>query len=397
MVSRLHLFALSTLVGIVSAVPATAQPEEQTACIEDFESGVDYFPDKIEPEYAGNFTVSYRDFYKIVTVEVAYAGGPSETYVLVYCGAPEPILEGDLAEAPVIQVPLGSMFSASTTHLPMIDALGAVDRVTGVGSLAFATTEAFLAAGEAGQVIEYAAAGSPDVEVVIDADPDILMTGGSDNEAYETIADAGIPVVANAEWLETSLLGRAEWVKFIALFLNAEAAANAVFNDIETSYLDAAAAVAGLPESERPLVLAGSSFQGTFYAPGGRSYSVEAIETAGGRYVFGDNDSTSSLSFGDLEQIIAAGSEVDVWVNAATGYRTLADIAADDPRLATLPAAEAGNVWIYDRISTASGGVAFFELGVLRPDLILRDLIEVFHPGTLPDHDFVFYRTIASE
>lgn len=376
---------------------ATGQETDAPACVEDFRAGVDYFPDKADVEYADNFAVAYHDTFKLVTVGQTYAGGPAVSYVLLQCGAPVPDLDGDLADATVVQIPIASMFSASTTHFPMIEALGAVDRVTGVASLAFATTPSFLEAGEAGQIVEYAATGSPDAELIIDASPSILMTGGSDNEVYGIIEDAGIPVVANSEWLETSLLGRAEWIKYIALFLNAEAQANALFGEIEASYLDAAAAVAGIGDADRPVVLAGSSFQGTFYAPGGRSYSAEAIATAGGIYVFADNDSTFSQSFGDLEVIVAAGDEVDVWVNAAIGYRTLADIAADDPRLAALPAAAAGRVWIYDRMSTPTGGVAFFELGVLRPDLILRDLIEIFHPGTLPDHRFVFYRTLDGE
>ena len=75
--------------------------------------------------------------------------------------------------------------------------------------------------------------------------------------------------------------------------------------------------------------------------------------------------------------------------------KTLSDIVADDPRLGALPAAQSGQVWNYDRIVTPTGGVAYFELGVLRPDLVLEDLVKIFHPELMADHAFVFYRPIT--
>lgn len=374
---------------------AQAQPDA-IICIQGFEPGRDYFPEKVQPEYAENFSVTYHDTYKIVTVNEPFVGGAAQTYVLVQCGTPIPDLVGELDGATVIQTPIASMFSASTTHNPMIAALGATHLVTGVGSLAYATTPEFLDAGEQGLLVEFATTGAIDVEIVVDSAPSIFMTGGSDDPAHDLIASAGIPVVANAEWLEATPLGRAEWIKFIALFLNEEARANQVFGEIEASYLGAAAAVADIPTEERPLVLAGSAFQGTFYASGGQSYVAQTIEAAGGRYVFADDTGTASIAFPDLEIVLDRAADAPFWINSAIAYRSLADIEADDPRLSALAAVQSGAVWNYDLISTPAGGVAFFELGVLRPDLVLRDLIEIFHPGTLPDHDFAFYRQVGS-
>lgn len=379
------------------AIAQSPRTERSAGCVEDYRPGVDYFQDKAEPAYAENFSVTYHDSYKVVTVAEPYVGGTPQTYVLLQCGAPTPELTGEAATAPVIQIPVQAIFSASTTHNPMFDTLDATDHVTGVATLAYTANQAILDAGAAGHLIEFATTGSTNIEVVIDAEPDIFMTGGGDDPAYDVLRAAGIPVVANAEWLEPSILGRAEWIKYIALFLNEEAAADDVFSALEASYFDAAATVSELAEAERPLVLAGSSFQGIFYASGGRSYVAQAIAAAGGRYVFADNDKTSSIAHPDLELVLDAAAEADFWINSSISYRTLADIIADDPRLAALPAAQSGEVWNYDLIRTDFGGVGFFELGVLRPDLVLRDLIEIFHPGLLDDHRFVFYRPIELE
>jgi iron complex transport system substrate-binding protein len=396
---RLKLIHVVTVV-LVLVLPAAGTVQAQSAqeaCIETYQPGVDYFPDKVAPTYAENFSVTYHDSYKVVTVGEPYVGGAPQTYVLVQCGAPTPDLTGDLAGAAVIQIPVMSVFAGSTTHNPMFDALDAVDRITGVATLAYTTNEAILAADAAGRLTQFAVTGAIDAETVIDAEPDVLFTDGGDDSAYDVLRRAGIPVVAVAEWLEPNLLGRAEWIKYFSLFLDREQLANSVFASVEASYQDAAATVADIPDSDRPIVLAGSSFQGIFYAPGGRSYTAQAIEDAGGRYVFADDPGTASLTLPDLEIVLDAAGDADIWINSATSYRTLDDIVADEPRLAALPAAQSGQVWNYDLIRTDSGGVGFFELGVLRPDLIVRDLIEIFHPGTLDDHQFVFYRPIRLE
>ena len=381
----------------IGALSVQAQSPQPDACIRDFDPAVDYYPDKTTLTDAINFSVTYHRSYKIVTVDLPFVGGSPQTYVLVRCGAPIPELTGALADAVVVETPVPSIFSASTTHNPMFDALGVVDRVTGVSTLAFTANEAILEAGANGQPIEFATTGTIDIELVIDAAPAMFMTGGSDNQAYDLLREAGISIIANAEWLEPSILGRAEWIKYVALFFDREALADEAFQSIVTSYLTAADTMSGIAPEDRPLVLAGSSFRGVFYASGGKSYVAQTIAAAGARYVFDDNDQTASLALPDLELVLDTAANADFWINSAIEYQTLGDIEMTEPRLAALPAAQSGQVWNYDRIKTESGGVAFFELGVLRPDLVLRDLIEIFHPGTLPNHEFTFYRQVSAD
>src|SRR5690606_15671249 len=109
---------------------------------------------------------------------------------------------------------------------------------------------------------------------------------------------------------------------------------------------------ASVPEEDRPLVFSGSSFQGVFYASGGQSYVAQTIAAAGGTYVLRDNRDTGSTAHADLELILDRAADADVWINASDSYRTLADIEADEPRLAALPAAQSGQVWTYDRDRT---------------------------------------------
>lgn len=394
MATRPILFAL---VGLLLAQPAIALELDQAGCATQYDSAADYFPVKSEVTHSDNFTVTYFPNYKLVTVTQPYPGGAPETYILVQCGTPAPDLGADLAAAPRITVPVNSLFSGSTSQAPALVAIKAVNAITGVAQRSYIATPEVLEQLETRPVTEYQASGVIDIEAVVAARPDLLMAGGSAEAELARIASAGIPVVNYADWLDTSPLGRAEWVKFMGLFFNAEAEANAAFDTVESSYEAGKALVAGLETEAKPLVLSGQAFDGIFYAAGGRSFMAQLIADAGGRYIFADDTSTGSIQIGDLELLMVRARAAQFWIQASMTYQTLADIDAEDPRLAALPAAQAGQVWMPDRLKGPNGGVQFYELGNLRPDLVLMDLISILHPDLTPGYERVFNRSIARD
>ncbi|KRA97572.1 hypothetical protein ASD83_10640 [Devosia sp. Root685] len=388
---RLFLAAVA-LLGLT--LPASAA-FDANGCVTAFEPGTDYFQTRSSVDHADNFSVAYFDHYKVVTVERPSPGAPSEAYVLVQCGTPEPELGPELAHAPRITVPVHSLFSGSTSQSPALVDVGGVDAVTGVARRDFIATPALIEHMQQTSVVEYETSGVVNVEAVVAAAPDVFMAGGGGEADVGRIAAAGIPVVNFAEWQETSPLGRAEWVKFMGLFFNAESKANAAFADVVAQYDAALALVADVPQSDRPLVLSGQSFNGVFFAAGGKSFIARLIHDAGGRYVFANDTSTGSFQIRDSEQLIVAARDAKFWIQASIHYQTLADIEADDPRLAALPAAQSGQVWIPDALKGPNGGVQFYELGSMRPDMVLMDLISIVHPDRAPFYQRVFNRSIT--
>lgn len=395
MTSKRLILAFAVLIAL--GHPALAVPQLDAAgCATRFDPDADYFAAKSTVDFSENFTVAYFGNYKLVTVNEPYPGGTAETYILVQCGTPAPDLGPDLDDAPRITVPVKSLFSGSTAQSPALVAIESVAAVTGVAQGSYIATPELLAHIEASPVVEYQASGVIDIEAVVASRPDVLMAGGSAEAELARIASAGIPVVNYADWLDTSPLGRAEWVKFMGLFFNAEAKANAAFAEVVRSYGAGKALVADLQDAEKPFVLSGQAFDGIFYAAGGKSFMAQLIADAGGRYVFADDISTGSIQIGDLELLMSRARAAQFWIQAAMTYRTLADIEADDPRLAALPAAQAGQVWMPDLLKGPNGGVQFYELGNLRPDLVLMDLISILHPDLIPDYERVFNRSIAA-
>lgn len=366
-----------------------------TACVDDGQEGVDYFPEQVTFDHAETVEVAYEDSYKVLDVELPFQEAPAR-YVLVQCGLDAPELEGELAEAQVIEVPVTAAVTMTTTNLPHFDALDAVDRLVGVSDPALVSTPSVRDAAEAGDIQGFGdAEGTPDLERVIAAEPDALILDAFGETVLDTatrVSEGDVPVLFNTDFEETSLLARAEWVKVTSLLLNAEAAASAEFDGIRDAYEETAALVADA--EQRPLVLHGEPFEGTWFAPGGRSVTAHAIAEAGGEYVFADDESTESVPF-DIETVLDQGTDADVWIAAGSVHGTLEDLAASDERFAQLQAFQEGEVWAGDAATTPEGGNARFEEAYLRADLMLADLAAIFHPDLVEDHDPIFYGRVG--
>src|SRR5262245_17348748 len=135
-------------------------------CAQRFDEAVDYFPDKVSIEDAGNFAVEYHKSYKIVTVRETFLGGPPERYVLLQCGAPRPRLDAALSTAQVVSVPIASLFAASTTHVPPLVALDRLDVLTGVSKVDSIVSPPVVDRIKSGDVAEFAPLGVIDEERV---------------------------------------------------------------------------------------------------------------------------------------------------------------------------------------------------------------------------------------
>jgi iron complex transport system substrate-binding protein len=376
--------------GLVAASLAAPPPAGNLTrgCVDRFDASADYFPDKAHIDQASNFGVEYRPTFKIVTVNKPYPGGAPERYVLHQCGTPRPALTGDLASAQIIDIPIRTLFSASTTHVPPLIDLGRLDVLTGVDKIASIVSPVVLDHIRSHHVVEFSPRSVVDTETVVMARPDLFMTGGSANPAYPSLRRAGVPVVANAEWLEPTALGRAEWIKYEALYLNEERRADVAFERVKTDYAGWRQK-ADSPDAERPLVMTGRASRGVFTISGGRSYVATLIKDAGARYAWADDTATGSTTV-DLEAQLARAAKADFWINGG-GWKDRAAMLADEPRYAQFKAFQTGQVWVYERLQNESGGNDYWTRSVTRPDLLLADLVKVFHPGLAADHAFEWY------
>lgn len=381
--------ALATALTGCSDPRAALSALPGSGCIADFDPATDYFPDKSTLTDATNFRIDYHRSYQILTVVHPYQGGQPESYVLVRCGAPAPELTGELTNAQRITIPVRSLYSGSTTHLAMIAELGRSDIITGVANPAAVADRQIRARIKADTIVGYASGGQINVERVIGAGPDVVVTEGLDDPGFAAVRRAGIPVLADAEWLESSPLGRAEWVKMFAALTGTERQAAAIYASIRDGYHALTNRAAGAQPID---VLVGALYSGNWSMPTADSYAGRLIADAGGTYPWLSKADTPYRLL-NFETVYAHAGSAPVWL-VTDDWKTLQDAVARDPRYAELTALRTGNVWSATKTRVADDANSYWERGPARPDLVLGDLVAILHPELADGHQFEFYRQV---
>ncbi len=345
----------------------------------------------VDLKYAQGFSIKdLTNGNKIVEVGYPYQGATSGyKYLLVQKGNEIPT---HAKEVQVIRIPIESIVCTSTTHIPLLDYLNSTDKLVGFPTTDYISSESTRKRIDEGKVKDLGIDRGMNLEELFLLKPSLVMgyTMTSDLGQLKKIKELGIPVVINAEYLEKHPLGRAEWIKFMALFLNKEQQADSVFNVIEKEYL--ATQVLVKDESKRPTVMSGIVYGDAWFMPGGKNYAAQLLEDAGCNYLWKNTDNNGYLQL-SFESVFAKAKEADLWIGVAD-FHSLKEIETSDKRYALFKPFKERKVFNYNARTGAKGGSEFLELGYLRPDLILKDLVKIAHPDRLPDYQLYFYRKL---
>jgi iron complex transport system substrate-binding protein len=301
--------------------------------------------------------------------------------------------------ADLVPVPLESLVSLSTTFLPPLVFFDKKEVLKGVDSLKNIYDEDLRRDLETGGVVEVGNGPGLDIEKLLALQPEAVMTNLVEGEwnVVPGLRRAGIPVLVNSDYLETSPLGRAEWVKFVALFIDAEQEAELFFREIEERYLSLREMVKDLdrPSEEKPEVFFNNPQSGRWVVPGGGGYMAAFVRDAGASYIWEDERGSASLVL-DEEAVFARVLRAEVWLHQY-GWRSLGEALRQKPAFARLEAVRGGRVVNNDARVNLSGSNDFYESGPYWPDRILADLISIFYPDLLPDHKLYYYRFLERE
>jgi iron complex transport system substrate-binding protein len=399
----LTLFALLALLAAPVAAqrgsPVTAGANITAGCAESDDPAVDYFPQEATVMYAEGFQISYYNNYKVILVNEPFAdAGFRYEYVLVQCGTTLPeVIEGTQTIGyQVIEVPIQSIVTLSATFLPNLETIGELDALVANDEFDFVYSEAVRARIDAGEMVEVGFPSGIDNELVLDLNPDLIMLNAfsqADLDPLNLLRDEGIPYAANIDYLETSPLGRAEWVKFTAAFFNREEEANNFFTEVEGAYNQLTALTADA--EARPTIMVNGLFGDTWFVSGGQSYVARLIADAGGDYLWADDEATGGVPL-DFESVLERAADADIWINPNFWF-TLADGLAEDERYAEFAPFASGQVYNNNARVTPMGGNDYYEGAVANPHLLLADLIAIFQPALLPDHELFYYQQLPAE
>lgn len=343
--------------------------------------------------YAKGFTIRYSGPYKFVSIMSPFDKSVDTVrYVLVPRGTPAP---KGYAASQVIDIPLRSIIAMSSMHVGLAEFLGAEDLIVGLGNLKYVSSPKVIQRIDAGKVREVGRDQTVNDEQVITMQPDLLMAMGSPTarlDHYRTIRGAGVPVLINSEWVETTPLGRAEWVKLLAALLNKETLVNQKFAKVEQEYNRLAALTK--PVASKPTIISGMNSKDAWFVPDGDSYMTRFFLDAGGKYPWVNRRATGSLPL-NFEAVYPFALTADYWLNVGMmSVDSKQSVLAKDVRYADFKAFKTGRLYSYTKRVNSRGSNDFWESGAVNPHLVLADLIRILHPDLLPKHQLVYYQQL---
>ena len=278
-----------------------------------------------------------------------------------------------------VRTPLESNLVFTAPHCQLLTELGCQNAITGVCDKDYINipdikSRAQADAKVAHPIMDCGSSMQPDIERIIALHPEALLISPFENSGgYGKLDKLRIPVIETADYMETSPLGRAEWIKLYGLLLGSSKA-DSLFSAIEKEYLQLKAEAAKLPLGLS--ILTERKTGNVWYVPGGKSTMGILLRDAHARYIFADDTHSGSLSMSP-EQIIAKGNQVDVWAFKYFGGNALTkqDLLAEYQGYQALKAFQTGTVY-----ETDTSCEPYFELTSFHPEILLREFIVLSHP-----------------
>lgn len=342
-------------------------------------------------DYAHGFQIDYYEGYRELRI-VDQMAGKTDTlhYLLVDSGVAAP---ADRPGIPVIVTPVRQFAVQSSVHAALADFVGVGDRIVGLGNFNYINSPVVREGIRTGKVKEIGIDSRINSELLISMRPGLLITMTNPDATagqYKLVTDAGIPVIPDAEWLETTPLGRAEWVKLIGALVDREDSVAKKFDSVVRAYQRLAAI--GSAATTKPTVIVNMPFKGTWYVPAGGNYQTQLLHDAGATYPWSDAKGANSLSL-TFEAVAPVALKADYWLNL--GYvDSKSDVLAKDSRYSGFHSFETGTLYNFNKRVNDIGSNDYWESGIVNPHLILADLIRILHPGLLPQDTLYYYKQL---
>lgn len=338
-------------------------------------------------EFACNFNIEHSDNYTKLSILSPWEENKVlNTYYLV---------KNDSVTVPTdgvrIKVPVANIAVNSCSHVAYIDALSEIEKLIASTDPEYVYNENFRDLLGEGKIENLGGAYDMNFEKILKVNSQVLMvTGfkGVDNMAIRA-QEAGVPVVYNFEWVEKTVLGRAEWIKLFGELFDCREKADSIFNEIKTEYIRCAELANNT--TNKPKVLSGAPYKGTWYIPGGQTFMAEFYRNAGMDYFYKDNKDNFSLAL-SLETVMGNFLNADIWVGV--DVNTYEQLEEQDERLMLFKPVKNKQVYHYLNRTTKTGGNDFWESAMLRPDILLKDFIYIAHPDLLPDWELYYLGTV---
>ena len=286
----------------------------------------------------------------------------------------------NLPEGTIVRTPLENAIVYSSVHNSLIAEIGGIESIAGVCDIQYIKHPQIKAMYEKGVITDCGSSMSPDIEKIIDLNADAVLLSPFENSGgYGRIESIGVPIIECADYMETSPLGRAEWMKFYGLLTGREQEADSLFRSVENEYLSLKQIAKDV--TNRPTVISELKYSSAWYVPGGKSTTAKIIDDAGADYIFSYTTESGSVPM-SFETVLDKGQKADFWLIKYNQKqdKTYSELKKDYSPYTNFDA------WKNKRIFGCNTSyVNFYEETPFHPEALLRDLIIIFHPEIMKD------------
>lgn len=336
--------------------------------------------------YAQEFSVRKTNDYTEISIMNPWVKGQEMRHYILVDKTKE--VPENLPEGIVIRVPLGRVVCYSSVQCSVLNELGVIDSIAGICEPQYVGIPVIREKIKNGTIIDLGMASNPDIEKIMLINPDAILTSPLKEAGYGKVENVGIPIIDCVDYMESTPLGRAEWIRFHALLFGKEALADSLFAVTERSYLELKTLASS--GKDRPTVITEKKYGGIWYLPGGQSYMAHLLRDAGGAYFWENDSTTGSLSF-SFETVLDKCERADYWLikyfnDKELDYRQLESEYAP---YAYFDAFKNKNIFACNTSKNR-----YYEELPIHPDFILKELISIFHPELLPGYQQKYYKKL---
>lgn len=279
------------------------------------------------------------------------------------------------AKAAHALLPFERVVVFTTSHCQLLQYLGLADRIVGVCDAQYILIPDIQKRIRQGAIADCGDSMNPDIEKLIDLHPDAIFVSPFEGSGgFGKLEKLGIPIIQTADYMETSALGRAEWMRYYGRLFGQGRRADSLFHVVDSTYQSLRQQAAKLPKGRS--LLTERKTGATWYTPGGASSMGTIIRDANGGYAFADDTHSGSLAL-SFEQVVEKAGESDVWAFKYNGTRPMSreDLLREFHGYEALKAFRTGEIY-----ECNTSAVPYFEETPFRPDYLLREIMILLHP-----------------
>jgi iron complex transport system substrate-binding protein len=336
--------------------------------------------------FADGFRIETHQDYTLLTV---FDPRLSEKTLVRYVLVPKSVsLPQNLPVGTLIRTPVERVICSGAVQCSFLSAIGEEGSIVGVYEPHHINIASIKRAIGAGLIADAGRSSRPDFEKIMVLSPELIFGVPLEDVGGRHTSAVGVPDIFCLDHLESTPLGRAEWLRFYAMFFEKRAVADSLFSRTVDRY-EGLRSLACHSDA-RPTVFSETIYSGIWWLPGGGSYMSCFFRDAGAEYVFSDDFHTGSIGK-TFEDVFSMAWSADVWLIKYGSSRemTLETLASDNPRYKLF------NAWKNGSIYAANLSVVpYYEELPVYPDYILQDLIIIFHPELLPDQEVRYFRRL---